>query len=59
MKVCLKKDCSFEGKPQPLENFTKQLQNVDGKSHSCKSCQRVRRKIRNDSKVDFLKLYIG
>ncbi len=58
-KVCVRKDCDFKGVAQPVDNFTRQIQNVGGKSHTCKSCISKIRKLRNDSKVDFLKMYIG
>jgi len=63
-KVCCnKKDCSFNGKPQPIENFYRQRNTADGLSTECVACKKVRQKKWNDNKNknynDFFKLLVG
>lgn len=63
-KICTnKKDCKFEGKPQPPENFYKNLRFPDNLSNECKSCKYVRQKKWNDRKKqdtnNFFKLLLG
>ncbi len=49
-KVCVRKDCDFKGVAQPVDNFTRQIQNVGGKSHTCKSCiSKIRKRTKKDS----------
>ena len=39
-KKCSKKDCSFKGEFQPIENFCKSSRNPDGLQYWCKSCRK-------------------
>jgi len=61
MKVCPRRDCVFNGKEQPLDNFHKCQNNKHGRTTKCKSCcrkyniknrkrhaDRMRERIRND-----------
>ena len=38
MKICNKKDCSHEGKPQPIESFYKDDKSRGGRRQDCKEC---------------------
>lgn len=40
MKTCSKKDCFFNGQPQPLENFYKSKRDKGGFQSKCKSCEK-------------------
>ena len=40
-KVCSRKDCPFQGEPQPINSFDNHSQTKDGKSPRCKTCRRI------------------
>ncbi len=40
-KVCSKKDCPYNGEPQPIDNFRNQARSKDGKRATCKDCLKV------------------
>ncbi len=48
-KVCSRYECSYQGKPQPLENFNNCHSSMDGKASYCKECSKVVSKQFRDS----------
>jgi hypothetical protein len=59
MKVCTKKDCSFDGKPQPLTSFYKHSACADGHQSICKTCNHQYKPKKAKQSLDWLSIIIG
>lgn len=61
-RICNDKNCDYQGKPQPIDNFCKRKLSKDGLSYICKTCinkynkerEIYRKKVRNLPRDDKL-----
>ncbi len=59
-KICTRKNCEHEGKPQDSSNFSKGQSTRDGLASHCKSCaKREREELRDKRGGNWLDLVIG
>lgn len=58
MRVCSKKECAHNGKPQPEENFPKDSRDPRIRRPVCKTCVDEKRKEREAKKGDWLKMWM-